>query len=144
MERVSKKMSFKVPEIETVTATSAKTTISTISRWVPLICAGAAAGVSMIALKEIKNVRRELITLKKEQAKPVNDELGKRMQAMEDQLKILSEFIKNKESVSKESVNVIRNAVKPPGEAVKIINGEEYEEVEVTDDEDEEIEEPEK
>ena len=79
MERVSKKMSFKVPEIETVTATSAKTTISTISRWVPLICAGAAAGVSMIALKEIKNVRRELITLKKEQAKPVNDELGKRM-----------------------------------------------------------------
>lgn len=142
MERVSKKMSFKVPEIETVTAT--KTTISTISRWVPLICAGAAAGVSMIALKEIKNVRRELITLKKEQAKPVNDELGKRMQAMEDQLKILSEFIKNKESVSKESVNVIRNAVKPPGEAVKIINGEEYEEVEVTDDEDDEIEEPEK
>jgi hypothetical protein len=142
MDRVSKKMSFKVPEIETATAT--KTTISTLSRWIPLVCAGAAAGVSIIALKEIKNVRRELITLKKEQAKPVNDELGKRMQAMEDQLKILSEFIKNKESVSKESVNVIRNAVKPPGEDIKIINGEEYEEVEVTDDEADELEEPEK
>lgn len=144
MDRVSKKMNFpspKMPEIQTATVT--KTTVSTLSRWVPLICAGAAAGVSIIALKEIKNVRRELITLKKEQAKPtaVNDELGKRMQAMEDQLKILSEFIKNKESVSKESVNVIRNAVKTPGEDIKIINGEEYEEVEVTDDEAEEVEE---
>jgi hypothetical protein len=142
MERVSKKMSFKVPEIETATVT--KTTVSTLSKWIPLVCAGAAAGVSIIALKEIKNVRRELITLKKEQAKPVNDELSKRMQAMEDQLKILSEFIKNKESVSKESVNVIRNAVKPSGEDIKIINGEEYEEVEVTDDEADELEEPEK
>jgi len=141
MERVSKKINFKAPEIETVTAT--KTTISTLSRWIPLVCAGAAAGVSIIALKEIKNVRRELITLKKEQAKPVNDELSKRMQAMEDQLKILSEFIKNKESVSKES-EIIRNAVKVPTETVKVINGEEYEEVEVTDDEIDEIEEPEK
>ena len=138
MDRVSKKMSFKVPEIENVT----KTTVSTLSRWIPLICAGAAAGVSIIALKEIKNVRRELVTLKKEQAKPISDELAKRMQAIEDQLRILSEFIKNKETVnvskepvSKESVNIIRNAVKVPSETVKIINGEEYEEVEVTDDE---------
>jgi len=134
MERVSKKMNFKVPEVGTETA--AKTTVSTLSRWIPLICAGAAAGVSIIALKEIKNVRRELITVKREQAKPqtVNDELSKRMQSMEEQLKILSEFIKNKEHVSKEAT-IIRNAVNPQTETVNVINGEEeYEEVEVTDD----------
>ena len=138
MDRVSKKMPFKVPEVRTETA--AKTTVSTLSKWIPLICAGAAAGVSIIALKEIKNVRRELITIKKEQAKPqaVNDELSKRMQAMEEQLKILSEFIKNKEHLSKEDT-IIRNAVNPQTETVNVINGEEeYEEVEVTDDEAEE------
>ena len=134
MDRVSKRMPFKVPEVGTETA--AKTTVSTLSRWIPLICAGAAAGVSIIALKEIKNVRRELITVKKEQA--VNDDLSKRMHAMEQQLKILSEFIKNKEYVSKDPT-IIRNAVNPQSETVNVINGEEeYEEIEVTDDEAEE------
>ena len=122
-----------VPEIQTATAT--KTTIATLSKWVPLLCAGAAAGVSIIALKEIKNVRRELITVKKEQNSGVNVELDKRMKVMEDQLKILTEFIKNKDKVTKES-EIIRNVVKKEQAApVTIINNEEYEEVEVTDDE---------
>ena len=143
MERISRKMSFTpksmpsvhvaaaAPEIDTV-----KTTASTLSKWIPLLCAGAAAGVSIIALKEIKNVRKELITLKREQNKehPVNDELNKRMLAMEDQLKLLTDFIKNKEKVTKET-EIIRNVVQTPQQPVKIINDEEYEEVEVTDDE---------
>ena len=130
MERMSKK--FKVPEVETVT----KSTISNLSKWIPLLCAGAAAGVSIIALKEIKNVRKELMTLKKDQVKGPDTELIKRMKNMEDQLKILTDFIKSssiKETVTKES-EVIKNVVKE-NDVVKIINNDEYEEVEVTDDE---------
>ena len=123
---------FKVPEVETVT----KSTISNLSKWIPLLCAGAAAGVSIIALKEIKNVRKELMTLKKDQVKGPDTELIKRMKNMEDQLKILTDFIKSssvKETVTKES-EVIKNVVKE-NNPVKIINNDEYEEVEVTDDE---------
>ena len=127
MDRMPKSYKIKTPEIE-----NAKTTISTLSKWIPLLCAGAAAGVSIIALKEIKNVRKELITLKKEQmSKNGNDELNKRMILMEDQFKILTDFIKNKESKQSE---IIKNAVKE-SETIKVINSDEYEEVEVTDDE---------
>ena len=123
------RIKMKVPEVETVT----KSTISNLSKWIPLLCAGAAAGVSIIALKEIKNVRKELMTLKKDQVKGPDTELIKRMKNMEDQLKILTDFIKNKETVTKES-EVIKNVVKE-NNPVKIINNDEYEEVEVTDDE---------
>ena len=123
------RIKMKVPEVETVT----KSTISNLSKWIPLLCAGAAAGVSIIALKEIKNVRKELMTLKKDQVKGPDTELIKRMKNMEDQLKILTDFIKNKETVTKES-EVIKNVVKE-NNPIKIINNDEYEEVEVTDDE---------
>uniref|UniRef100_A0A6C0B051 Uncharacterized protein n=1 Tax=viral metagenome TaxID=1070528 RepID=A0A6C0B051_9ZZZZ len=139
MERMSRKVNFgsaprtSIPEIQTATAT--KTTISNLSKWVPLLCAGAAAGVSIIALKEIKNVRRELIAVKKEQSPSGSADFDKRMKAMENQLKMLTEFIKNKDKVTKES-EIIRNVVKKEQVApVTIINDEEYEEVEVTDDE---------
>lgn len=128
MERISKK--FKVPEIETTT-----TTISNLSKWVPLLCAAAAAGVSIIALKEIKNVRKELMTLKKE--KTPDTELNKRMKNMEEQFKILTDYIKSKETVTKES-EIIKNVVKE-NDVVNIINNDEYEEIEVTDDEEEEV-----
>ena len=62
-----------------------------------MLCAGAAAGVSIIALKEIKNVRKELITLKI--SKNGNDDLDKRMLMMEEQFKILTDFIKKKENI---------------------------------------------
>ena len=138
MERISKKVSFvpKAPVAEVETAT--KNTLSTLSKWIPLLCAGAAAGVSIIALKEIKNVRRELMIVKKEQNPSANVELNNRMKSMEDQLKLLTDFIKNKDKVTKET-EIIKNVVKeqPP---VTIINNDEYEEVEVTDDETDEIE----
>jgi hypothetical protein len=128
-----------------------KTTISTLSKWIPLLCAGAAAGVSIIALKEIKNVRKELIILKKDQgSKSINDEMNKRMKTMEDQLKLLTDFI-TKDKVEKQS-EVVKNVVKESNVPIKIINKEdtvpvkiinndEYEEIEVTDDEAEETEE---
>ena len=107
---------------------------STLSKWIPLLCAGAAAGVSIIALQEIKKVRRELIVIKRENSP--SDELGKRMETMESQLQKLTDFITNKENVTKDS-EIIRNVVQESGN-IKIINNEEYEEVEVTDDETEE------
>lgn len=121
---MSRKVNYKLPEIETAT-----TSLSNLSKWIPLLCAGAAAGVSIIALKEIKNVRKELITLKI--SKNGNDDLDKRMLMMEEQFKILTDFIKKKENKQSE---IIKNVVKE-SETVNVINGDEYEEVEVTDDE---------
>jgi len=120
----------KMPDIETVTNSSV------VSRWIPLICAGAAAGISIVALQEIKNVRKEIITLKKENSTNLlSDELNKKIENMESQLKTLADFIQNKDKITKES-EVIRNVVKQSEEpSVRIINDEEYEEVEVTDDE---------
>jgi len=51
----------------------------------------------------------------------------------------LSCFITNKKKVKKDT-NVIRQAVTPEPPPVQIINDEEYEEIEVTDDEAEESE----
>ena len=113
---------------------------SNISRWIPLMCAGAAAGISIVALQEMKNVRKELIAIKRENG--LNEELSKRMENMEQQLKLLADFVQNKHNVTKES-KIVRNAVNSEGTAqenVRIINDEEYEEVEVTDDETEETE----
>ena len=123
--------------------------MNTVAKWVPLMCAGAAIGVSIIALKEIQNVRKEL-TLKKNVP---DEELAKRLEIMELQLKKLSDFIMVPQNTAKQSpkktpkvkVNVleevIKNAMNPPQTEMKIINENEkydpteYEEVEVTDDE---------
>ena len=124
-----------IPEIDTPKQLSSIS--SSVSKWIPLICAGAAAGISIIALQEIKNVRKDIILLKKEQnGSLLNEEINKRMENMEIQLKMLGDFIKNKNKVSKESA-VIKNAVSESLDNIQIINGEEYEEVEVTDDEEE-------
>ena len=129
MDRIPKKVNFPkvnfsdkiVPEIETAFT-------SNLSKWLPLIAAGAAAGVSIIALKELKSVRNELNAIKQ----GPNEELSKRMQAMEDQLRTLTNFIKNKSEPAIVKLNVKK-------ENIRIINDEEYEEVEVTDDEAEEV-----
>jgi hypothetical protein len=129
MERLSRKMNFpKAPPTPEVI----DKVVPNVSRWLPLLCAGAAAGVSLIALKEIKSVRQELIVLKRENGG--TGELNKRMQSMEEQLKILSDFIKKGNGKSE----VIKKAVKEENPSVQIINNEEYEEVEVTDDESDE------
>ena len=117
---------------------------SSLAKWIPLMCAGAAAGVSILALHEIKKARMEIALLKKENccvSPNINPELSMRMENMETQLKTLTDFIKNKDKITKET-EIIRNVVKQSqSENVTIINEDEYEEVEVTDDEAEEIEE---
>ena len=127
-----------VPEIET-----------NLVKWIPLLCAGAAAGISIIALKEIKNIKNEILTLKKEGSD--NSELNKKMENMEEQLKTITNYLKNKSELPKRTPQVpkvsesppspppkentvIKNVIKEQPE-VKIINEDEYEEVEVTDDE---------
>lgn len=122
--------------------------MNTIAKWVPLICAGAAIGVSIIALKEIQSVKKELTLSKKNVP---DEELAKRLEIMELQLKNLSDFIMVPRKTAKHvnpkkspNVNVldqvIKNAMNPQTET-KIINENEkydpteYEEVEVTDDE---------
>ena len=113
-------------------------------KWLPLLCAGAAAGISIIALKEIKNVKNEIIALKVKG--PDNSDLSKKMESFEVQLKTITDYLKSKSEIKnnfipKVSGDVIKNVVKE--NIVKIINEvkvepepeDEYEEIEVTDDE---------
>jgi hypothetical protein len=111
--------------------------MSALAKWVPLICAGAAVGVSVIALKEIKNVRKEMLLLKKEQMSSTDSGLSKRIEMMEKQLNIMNEYLKNQSGGKCEPI--IKNAVK--NEEINVINDEEeYEEVEVTDEDEPEEE----
>ena len=104
---------------------------SVVSKWLPFICAGAAAGISIVALQEIKAMRKELVAVKAQAPQP--NDFDKRMDTMERQLKMLADFVENKQKITKES-DVIRNVVTET-DNLRIINDEEYEEVEVTDDE---------
>jgi hypothetical protein len=132
---------LKVPEINTTKTTSA------VTKWIPFICAGAAIGVSVLALKELKKIKLEMLSVKNEQINAsVNNNttdpiLNKKMEQLEDQLKRVNDYLMNN---NPKNPKIIRNALKTeiPKE-VKIINEEhvepeenvEYEEVEVTDDE---------
>lgn len=135
---------FKVPQTDVISSVEPKNPLGGLSKWVPLICAGTAIGVSMFALKEIKNTRRELILLKKEQyTAPNNDKLEKKIEQLEKQLSKITDFLKTSSRSPPPpppppSKKVVKNAVPTQPVDVKIINGEEYEEVEVTDDEEEE------
>ena len=127
---MSKRTSFlpvkTIPEIEP----------NHLIKWLPLLCAGAAAGISIIALKEIKNVKNEIIALKVKGP----DDLGKKMEGFETQLKTITDYLKSKNErnfIPKASGETIKAVVKES--VVKIINEpepeDEYEEIEVTDDE---------
>jgi len=123
--------------------------LSSFSKWVPLICAGAAVGVSVLALKEIKNVRKELMNMKKEQIAPVTNSVGpdpeltKKIELMDQQLRKITQYLSNQNKPKAEvDQPVVKKVVKP--ETINIINkepvvqAEEEEEVEyeeVTDDE---------
>ena len=111
--------------------------MSSLAKWVPLICAGAAVGVSILALKEIKNVRKELIVMKKEQVNPGKDELNSRIELMDEQLRKITQYLANQNKPVKQKENVIiKEALPDEPEKVKIINSENEEEYEeVTDDE---------
>ena len=139
---MSRKPVFKVPTpiVPTVILPS-DTIINTASKWVPLICGAAAIGVSIFALKEIHNTRKELMNLKKEQLTNGNNEiLAKKMELMESQLSKITEYLRNQQhptGVQKKEPEIKPVKIEP--ETVQIINEtpepDEYEEVEVTDDE---------
>jgi len=137
-------VSGSIPEPLTASVSSSSSSMSVFAKWVPLICAGAAVGVSVIALKEIKNTRKELIMLKKEQlsgnSSAGNKELTKKIELMDEQLRKITEYLANQNKPQKKSP-IIKEAFKTKLDNVKIINsvdndesGDE-EEVEVTDDE---------
>jgi len=158
--------SFSVPEVPSVSppqkniSETVKTTAGVLSKWVPLICAGTAVAVSIIAIKEIKNVRKEVMLMKKEQLTAVsnspNKTLTEKIERMDEQLKKITEYLTNQSKLktdtkpSKKSEKVINQAVKTKTEKVNIVNedspdSEESEsedseeeveiEIEVTDDE---------
>lgn len=127
------KKSMNVSEIKPVISDS---TMSSFSKWVPLICAGAAVGVSILALKEIKNVRKELFLMKKENTSVGDSENSKKIELMDDQIRKITEYLIKKKS--KEPV--VKNAMKPKevhivnNVPIEIASDEELEEIEVTDD----------
>ena len=134
------------------------TIISTVYKYSPLIFATIAVGVGIIALKEIKNVRKELSTFKKEQSslKPQSDpSLIKKLEAMDEQIKKISKYLSSIEkskskSIKKELPDNTNNNIKKepvlnteskelpkPSSDIKELKDEdiEYEYEEVTDDE---------
>jgi len=135
-----------VPDVPTEVTTAS--TGSGLTKWVPIILAGAALGVSVVAIKELKNVRKELTVMKNTDN---NSELIKRMELMDQQLLKISEFLsqqkgsnpappptptpKKKSSLGNNypiNVNVVNE--QPLNKLEEVV---EYEEVEVTDSESE-------
>ena len=129
-----------IPNLPNINETVKKTT-SSVTKWLPFICAGTAVGVSILALKELKKIKNEMAVVKNQQVNTTvksDPLLNKKMEQLEDQLKKINEYLMNN---NPKNPKIIKNVVKTeiPKE-VKIINepeeGVEYEEVEVTDDED--------
>ena len=129
-----------VPEVPTVStpqkniAETVKTTASVLSKWVPLICAGTAVAVSIIAIKEIKNVRKEVMLMKKEQLTVVsnspNKTLTEKIERMDEQLKKITEYLTNQSKLKTETKSsnkhekVINQALRKKVQKVNIINEE--------------------
>jgi hypothetical protein len=130
------------PQELSSTKSTLKNVAGTLSKWVPLLCAGTAFGIGIIALKEIKNVRKELIMAKKEQLTKVPDkDLVQRIENMDQQLRKITEYLSN-QSKPKTSPKIIPQAVKKDLNKVNIVNEDEDDEeeeveieIEVTDDE---------
>ena len=160
MERMYKKPSIPTTPITTLKKMDKMDMTETILKWLPIICAGSAIGIGVIALKEIKNVKMQM---KMTSPGGSSDELMKRMEIMEKQLNKISDYVKQpkpvfhappqpppqpnphrQQQVPKQQAPVIVKNVPTPPKEVKIINNEveeyEYEEIEVTDDEADETE----
>jgi len=141
-------MSKKPMNVSEIAPTTSSSGMSVFSKWVPLICAGAAVGVSVLALKEIKNLRKEIIVMKKDSLSGTgtDDGLSKQVERMDEQLRKITEYLVKQKKVKEPKVasqqkepRVIRNAV--PQQEVTVVNApgpeeedEEVEYIEVTDD----------
>jgi hypothetical protein len=119
-----------IPEVPTgnskVMTETVKNTANVLAKWVPLICAGTAVGVSIIALKEIKNVRKEVLLMKKEQLVSVNNtELTEKIERMDEQLRRITEYLTNQNKMKPENNTIPKkqkNSKKNPVQDEKIIN----------------------
>jgi hypothetical protein len=108
-----------IPDV--TTSPVAKVSIAqTLSKWIPLLCAGAAVGVSVIALKEIKNVRKDLIALnlQKTNTPPpaIDNSVLEKIKQMDTQLIKISEYLarqqkQNKYEVKKEVPPVLTKII---------------------------------
>jgi len=110
-----------VPDV--TAAPVAKVSIAqTLSKWIPLLCAGAAIGVSVIALKEIKNVRKDLIALNSQKldtppGAAVDNSVIEKIKQMDTQLIKISDYLarqqkQNKPEVKKEVPPVLTKLTK--------------------------------
>jgi hypothetical protein len=136
----------KIPGIETTTPF-----ISKVTKFLPIICAGAAVGVSILTLKEMKKLQSELIAVKTQNHTKEDhvekEQLSKKLAQFEEQLKRINGYLANNNPKDRK---IIKNAMKVPAN-VNIINQpepanaefdkNEYEEIEVTDSEGEESQE---
>lgn len=126
----SKKLSdfgIKAPSTGNGNALGPHSGLASFSKWVPLICAGAAVGVSILALKEIKNVRKEIVTLKKDKKNGLGDsDLTKKIELMDEQLRKITQYLAKQ--------NVVKGVTKDP---IQIINESEEEEIEEVESEEE-------
>jgi hypothetical protein len=112
-----------------------------VSKWIPYVFAGGALGIALFALREIKNTKNEITTIKSQNG---TKNIEKKMELLEEQLKCISDHLKvnsNKPQPRHTPQKVKNIIIEPePEPKVNIINDydeSEYEEVEVTDDEEE-------
>ena len=130
-----------IPDIPQV-ANVVEKKFNMVTKLLPFIFAGTAVGVSVLALKELKKIKNEMGVLKTQQsvATKTDPELSKKMESFEIQLKKINEFLMNNNSKNPKIIKSVLKTEMPS--QVNIINEtpseqgeEEYEEVEVTDDE---------
>jgi hypothetical protein len=116
---------------------SAPSTESVIIKWLPLIAAGGALGVSLYMLREIQKIKKETIKINSTGGMTKNQ--VKQVEAMDDQLRKISGFLSRQFPSPNESNKVAKDTVEDEEEEEEV----EVEEVEVetTDDEVEENEE---
>jgi len=129
-----------VPDIPQVAnVVEKKFSSNMVTKLLPFIFAGTAVGVSVLALKELKKIKNEMTVLKTQQSvtTKTDPEISKKMESFEIQLKKINEFLMNNNAKNPKIIKSVLKTEMPT--QVNIINedegDEEYEEVEVTDDE---------
>jgi len=129
MDRLPRK---KMPELSSESK-------SNLVKWVPFICAGAALGVGIVALREMKNIQSEIAVIKRENN-------TQKLEKIEEQIFYITNYINEKRNKKENKQNSVKKETPPPPpivekdlniieQEINIINEDEYEEVEVTDDE---------
>ena len=125
MDKVSRKPRLNIIDTESLNMDS-------FSKWMPFICAGSAIGLSIFVLRELKKTKDEMHTLTK--ANSNDPGVSKKLSELEKQLNTISEYIKNTKS---RKSPIIKKAVviDPEPTIINEATDSEYEEIEVTDDE---------